>query len=156
LGTSAITHHLPKKDKQAIIFGIQIGVPQYGYIKDNRINKDTLALVDTGATGSCISRRFAINAQLRPFGRTKIKGFEKTSIVPVYIVDLLLPNGISFTNIEVAEYKSDTNFDCIIGMDILRRGDMALTNAKDEMVFSFRIPPAEAHIDFVKEEKNKQ
>jgi len=28
---------------------------------------------------------------------------------------------------------------------------MALTNAKGEMVFSFRIPPAEAHIDFIKE-----
>jgi hypothetical protein len=31
---------------------------------------------------------------------------------------------------------------------------MALTNANGEMVFSFRIPPAETHIDFVEETKN--
>ena len=36
-------------------------------------------------------------------------------------------------------------------MDILRKGDMALTNAKDEMVFTFRIPPSETHIDFAEE-----
>ena len=150
MGTNAITFHLPNKDKQAIIFGIQIGIPKHGYLKDNRVNKDSMALIDTGATGTCISRRFAIEAQLRPFGRTKIRGFDKISIVPIYIVDLLLPNGIIFPNMEVAEYKSETNFDCIIGMDILRLGDMALTNAKEETVFSFRIPPAETHIDFTK------
>ena len=153
MGTNAITFYLPKKEKQAIIFGIQIGVPKYGNLKGSRINIETMVLIDTGATGTCISRRFATNAQLKPFGRIKIKGFEKTSIVPVYIVDVLLPNGISFTNIEAAEYKNDTDFDCIIGMDILRKGDMALTNAKDEKVFTFRIPPAETHIDFTEEEK---
>lgn len=151
--SNAITYHLSKKDKQAIIFGIQIGIPEYRYIKDTRINKDALALVDTGATGSCISRRFALNAQLKPFGRIKIKGFDVISIVPVYIIDILLPNGISFKNIEAAEYKSDTNFDCIIGMNILGKGDMALSNANDEMVFTFRVPPAEKHIDFVKEKE---
>jgi hypothetical protein len=56
---------------------------------------------------------------------------------------------------DVAEFQSNNNFDFIIGMNILRMGDMALTNAKNEMVFSFRIPPSETHIDFVKEEKNK-
>jgi len=41
-------------------------------------------------------------------------------------------------------------------MNILRMGDMALTNAKGEMVFTFRIPPADKHIDFFEEEKNKK
>jgi hypothetical protein len=66
---------------------------------------------------------------------------------------VLLPNGIFFTNMDVAEFQSTNNFDFIIGMNILWMGDMALTNAKGEMVFTFRIPPAETHIDFTEEDK---
>ena len=158
MGTNAITFHLPDKERQSIIFGIQIGVPisTDGFPKDKRINTDSMALVDTGSTGSCISRRFAVNAQLRAYKRSKIRGFQGISIVPVYCVDVLLPNGILFTNMDVAEFQSNNNFDFIIGMNILRMGDMALTNAKGDMVFSFRIPPSETHIDFIKEEDNKR
>jgi len=39
-------------------------------------------------------------------------------------------------------------------MNILRKGDMALTNANGEMVFSFRIPSSDTHIDFTKEKNN--
>ena len=115
---------------------------------------DSMALVDTGSTGSCISRRFAAGAQLKAYKRSKIRGFHGISIVPVYCVDVLLPNGILFTNMDVAEFQSNNDFDFIIGMNILRMGDMALTNAKGNMVFSFRIPPSETHIDFVKEGNN--
>ena len=96
LSSGAITFHLPNKEKQAITFDIHIGIPKFGYLKDN---------------------------------------------------------GIVFKNMEVGQFDTKLNFDCIIGMDILRKGDMALTNAKGEMVFTFRIPPAETHIDFAKEEK---
>jgi len=150
LGTKAITFHLPNKEKQSIVFGIQIGVPvpTGGYSKDKRISINSMALIDTGATGSCISRRFAEAAQLKTYKRSKIRGFNGISIVPVYSLDVLLPNGILFTNMDVAEFQSNGDFDFIIGMNILRMGDMALTNAKGEMVFTFRIPPAEKHIDF--------
>jgi len=155
LGTNAITFHLPDKEKPSIIFGIQIGipVPLDSYSKHRRIIRDSMALIDTGATGSCISKRFAESAQLKAYKRSKIRGFNETSIVPVYCLDVLLPNGIYFTNMDVAEFQSNNNFDFIIGMNILRMGDMALTNAKGEMVFTFRIPPAETHIDFVEEDK---
>lgn len=157
MGTSTITFHLPDKEKQAIIFGIQIGVPVSidSFKKGRRVNIDSMALVDTGATGSCISQRFAAGAQLKAFKRSKIRGFHGISLVPVYSVDVLLPNGIIFTNMDVAEFQSNNDFDFIIGMNILRMGDMALTNAHGEMVFSFRIPPAETHIDFTKETRNR-
>jgi len=56
LETKAITYHLPQKDKQSVIFGIKIGVPITinGYPKENKSNLDTLALIDTGATGSVV------------------------------------------------------------------------------------------------------
>jgi predicted aspartyl protease len=113
-----------------------------------------MALIDTGATGSCISRSLASRAQLKSFEMIKVLGVHGYAFVPVYMVDILLPNGILFSNMEVAEFYGSNNFDFIIGMNILRKGDMALTNAHGEMVFSFRIPPAETHIDFTKEAIN--
>jgi len=55
---------------------------------------------------------------------------------------------------DVAEFYGGNDFDFIIGMNILRMGDMALTNANNKTVFSFRVPPAEAHINFVDELKS--
>jgi len=155
LGYNAITIHLPDKQKQSIIFEIQLGVsvPIGGYPKNSRIVMKSMALIDTGSTGSCISRSFASNAKLKSFKIIKVLGAHGSAFVPVYLVDILLPNGILFSNMEVAEFYGGNNFDFIIGMNILRMGDMALTNANGEMVFSFRIPPAETHIDFTKEVK---
>jgi len=68
LGTSAITFHLPDKEKPSIIFGIQIGIPvPVDSSKHRRIIRDSMALVDTGATGSCISKRFAESEQLKAY-----------------------------------------------------------------------------------------
>jgi predicted aspartyl protease len=149
---NAITIHLPDKQKQSVIFEIQLGVPVLldGYPKDSRISIKSMALIDTGATGSCISRRFATNAELKAYKFNKVLGAHGIAIVPVYRVDVLLPNGILFTNMGVAEFYGGNDFDFIIGMNILRMGDMALTNAKGKTVFSFRIPPADTHIDFTK------
>ena len=150
MGTNAITVHLPDKQKQSVIFEIQLGVPvpTDAYPKDRRMGMKSMALIDTGATGSCISRRFATEAQLKPFKMGTVLGAHGVAIVPVYRVDVLLPNGILFPNMDVAEFYGGNDFDFIVGMNILRMGDMALTNAKGKTVFSFRIPPAETHIDF--------
>jgi hypothetical protein len=44
------------------------------------------------------------------------------------------------------------NFGAIIGMDIIRRGDFAITNANGKTKMSFRMPSLKA-IDFVEEQK---
>jgi len=158
LGYSAITIHLPNKQNQSIIFEIQLGISAFisGYPNNSRIGMKSMALIDTGSTGSCISRNLASSARLKSFKIIKVLGAHGFAFVPVYLVDVLLPNGIIFSNMEVAEFYGGNNFDFIIGMNILRMGDMALTNAKSEMVFTFRIPPADKHIDFFEEEKNKR
>jgi predicted aspartyl protease len=156
LGFNAITIHLPDKQKQSVLFEIQLGVSVLidGYPKDRQMGMKSMALIDTGSTGSCISRSFASSAQLKSFKIIKVLGAHGFAFVPVYLVDVLLPNGILFSNMEAAEFYGGNNFDFIIGMNILRKGDMALSNAHGEMVFSFRIPPAETHIDFAKEAEN--
>jgi len=134
LGYNAITIHLPDKRKQSVIFEIQLGVsvPIDGYPKDSRTGMNSMALIDTGSTGSCISRNFATKAQLKSFKIIKLLGAHGFAFVPVYLVDVLLPNGILFSNIEAAEFYGGNNFDFIIGMNILRMGDIALTNAHEE------------------------
>jgi hypothetical protein len=51
-------------------------------------------------------------------------------------------------DMRVTEFSGNHDFDCIIGLDILRMGDMAISNAGGVMVLSFRAPPGEQHIDF--------
>nr|AGS52164.1 hypothetical protein [uncultured bacterium contig00049] len=82
-----------------------------------------------------------------------VHGIHGFSVVPVYQVDVVLPVGILLTNMEVTEFDIGKNveFDFIIGMNIMLMGDMALTNANNKTVFSFRIPPAETHIDFTQD-----
>ena len=151
----AITVSVPNRKKLFVTLEIQIGVPipVDGYPQENRISLKSNALIDTGATGSCISRRFAQTAKLKPFMMGQVQGAHGIATVPIYTVDVSLPNGILFNNMEVSEFYGSDDFDFIIGMNILRMGDMALTNANEQTVFSFRIPPAETHIDFIKELK---
>ncbi|MCL2067906.1 MAG: retropepsin-like domain-containing protein [Treponema sp.] len=106
MGTNAVTVHLPENQRQAVIIEMQIGVPVPidGYPKDRRIGMKSMALVDTGATGSCISRRFAEGAQLKSFKMGKIRGAHGVAVVPIYRVDVFLPNGILITNMDVAEF----------------------------------------------------
>ena len=107
-------------------------------------------MVDTGASGSALSDRFAKSVKLSSYRRMIVHAANGDSIVPVYTVDLFLPNGVWFQNVNVSEFKGGSDFDFIIGMDILTKGDMAITNANGQTVFSFRMPPDSQHIDYTK------
>ena len=65
------------------------------------------------------------------------------------MVNILLVNKVEVYQIKVTEGKISGDADVLIGMDIIGRGDFAVTNKNDKTVFSFRIPSLEC-IDFVK------
>ncbi|MBM3404783.1 MAG: hypothetical protein FJY10_07835 [Bacteroidetes bacterium] len=44
------------------------------------------------------------------------------------------------------------DLECLLGMDIINMGDLAITNYQGKTVYSFRIPSVQA-IDFVEETK---
>ena len=71
-------------------------------------------------------------------------------ISSVYNIDILFPNRMMAKNIKAAEFSGNHEFDFIVGMDILRMTDMAITNAKGVTVLSLRSPPADEHIDFAR------
>ena len=147
----AFTYHVPADHRHAIVIDIKI-LTQIPSDMPPLINKalfEAKALVDTGASGSCISSRFAEYAELVSFSRRRCRTAQGSHIVPVYRLDVIMPNDVLFMNMAITEFSGIHDFDFIIGMDILSKGDTAITNAYNETVFSFRIPPGESHTDYV-------
>ncbi len=85
-----------------------------------------------------------------------MRGFTGIELVPQYIVDVELPNEMEIQTLIVAESKSlgenskGEPYGFLIGMDILKFGDLALNHADGYTSLSFRIPSL-AHVDFVEE-----
>lgn len=105
------------------------------------------ALWDTGATKSCITQQVVDDLQLLPTGYTTIIHADGiTPDVPTYSVSIQLPNGVEIDYLTVSCAKL-TGFQVLIGMDIISKGDFAITNFNGKTTFSFRIPSIEK-IDF--------
>ncbi len=108
------------------------------------------ALIDTGANGTCISHRLASACNLERVSVMKIVSAQGTGLAPVYKADIKLPCGTMFQNVLVTEVAGSGNFDIIIGMDILSKGDIALTGSTDGLVFSMRFPTVLEPVDFTR------
>jgi len=67
----------------------------------------------------------------------------------VYLVNIYLPNNVAFSIVRVTKAKL-LGADLLVGMNIVNRGDFAVTNKNGDTKFSFRYP-SETHIDFVEE-----
>ena len=70
--------------------------------------------------------------------------------VPYYFVDITLENNVKVENVMIdlfASYKNGPKF--LIGMDIISKGNLAITNYNGDMIISFEIP-SRGTIDFQK------
>ncbi len=66
---------------------------------------------------------------------------------PNYDVSILLPGGLLIdTEVTCADLTTG-QFSCLIGMDVIGKGDFAVSNFQGKTVFSFRYPSMEM-IDF--------
>lgn len=97
------------------------------------------ALWDTGATHSVISENVVNTLRLKQEGFIPIVHVNGEDIAPVYHIFLGLPNGIGFPMLNIAGTQL-TGFDILIGMDIINRGDFAVSNRNRKTMFSFRFP----------------
>lgn len=105
------------------------------------------SLWDTGASVSLISARVAKVLGLQSIGKSGVSGYnEGVDVKDTYLVHIGLPTGDIVTNIMAMEFHSD-EYDVVIGMDVICKGDLAVTNKDNKTTFSFRIP-SEAEIDF--------
>ena len=136
-----------------VIFDIQLRIKYplsfSGNVTVNTINYWTVAaVVDTGATISCITSRMVNRMGLSSCGEFDFTHAKGKGVSPVYICDVVFPKNKLIEDVEVSEISDEHNFDFLIGMNIISMGDMALTSVNGKTAFSFRIPPAEKYIDF--------
>jgi hypothetical protein len=112
----------------------------------------TFAIWDTGATGTVITEHAALQLGLISIGWTNVAGVHDTKAVKRYFVNITLNNKNVSLNVPVTECSSlspDNSIGVLIGMDIITKGDFAITNYQGKTVMSFRIPSIQ-QIDFVK------
>lgn len=106
------------------------------------------AVWDTGATACVITQDVVDKCLLKPIGMTRVCHAHGQANAEVYLVNIVLPNKVAFSNVRATKgilAKSDA----LIGMDIINQGDFAVTNTEGQTVFSFRAPSIQC-IDFVK------
>jgi hypothetical protein len=82
-------------------------------------------------------------------GITEVRGVHGKAQAETYLVNISLPNKVVFFGVRVTK-GNFVGSDILIGMDIINRGDFAVTNYDGTTKFSFRMP-SQGHIDFVQE-----
>jgi len=118
-------------------------------LKDAGALFTTRALWDTGASNCAITTDTANALGLRPSSKAFVNHAGGQSLQNVYHVHIFLPNGVALRLVRVTECANNTTWGLIIGMDVITRGDFAITNIGGKTTFSFRFPSTET-IDFVK------
>ena len=109
------------------------------------------SLWDTGATMSVLSERVVKELDLASEGYISVNhaGGESRD-VPIYYANILLYNNVHVENLRVGLLQAQ-GLDVIVGMDIINRGDFAVSNRNGATSFSFRIPSVD-DFDFAAED----
>lgn len=111
------------------------------------------AIWDTGATNTVISQKVVNGCGLKPIGMAKVStASQKDFETNAYLVSIFLPNKVCLSQLRVTEGVIAGGADILIGMDIISRGDFAVTQFGGTTKLSFRMPSV-ANIDFVEESK---
>lgn len=97
------------------------------------------AIWDTGANASAVSLDTARKLGLEPVQTAFFSTANGRCEMPMYMVDMTLPNGRCIEDIMVSGLNLNV-CDALIGMDIITQGDFHLTN-DGSTVFRFNIPP---------------
>jgi hypothetical protein len=102
------------------------------------ISIDASAMWDTGADSCCISASLAAELGLTSIGSFTAHGFQSSGEYPGYMLDITLPDGQSALNVPVVAFDKRSNYDIIIGMNIISLGRFVIDNNKGNTIFSFQ------------------
>ena len=106
---------------------------------------------DTGATVSVISEDVVRRLGLNPINTTTTQTVNGPRKPGVYLVSMGLPNRVVLPAVQVVD-GSILGTDALIGMDIIRRGDFAITHHNGKTKLTFSMPPSR-DLDFVRQGK---
>ena len=116
-------------------------VTECGFVSldQTRRVKALRAMWDTGSNATILSTKLI--SELRPerFGQGGMTGIGGQSEGDTYLVHVSLPTGDVITYQEVYEANLG-DYDAIIGMDIITRGNFHLDCDHGEILFSFELP----------------
>lgn len=115
----------------------------------------SLAIWDTGATNSVITKSAAQQLGLKAVSMAYVNGVHGGKFVNVYQVTITLNNeNISITTrvTECEELSATKDTALLIGMNIINMGDLCISNFEGKTVMTFRVPSL-TRIDFVEELK---
>ena len=107
------------------------------------------AIWDTGATHSVITAKVVEDLKLTPMGYTVVHTANGETRQKQYIANLYLPNQVMFGMLKVTEAPLH-EADILIGMDIISKGDLCISNFEGRTMLTFRVPSCQS-FDFVQE-----
>lgn len=117
-------------------------------VESNRNTVQAIAQWDTGATGTCISKKIVSQLGLQPTGMIRVQTPSGIGIMNKYMINLILNNEVRIMNLVVMDSEiGNQGIDVLIGMDIISIGDFAVSNFEGRTQFSFRIPSQE-HVEY--------
>jgi hypothetical protein len=105
------------------------------------------AIWDTGATHSVVTDAVVKKLGLAPVSKRKSHTGGGVVDADVYLMNMMLPNRVEIVGVPAACLPIDGP-DALIGMDIMTRGDFAITNHNGVTKLSFQMPSTH-DIDFV-------
>jgi hypothetical protein len=102
------------------------------------------ALFDTGSNKSGITKEFAKQLELEKFDdRVIIQDILNKR--PIYLIDFNFGENIKYRNIQVIEVAQQPYdpFDVLVGMDILRTGDLTIKSSSGDTRIIFEVTMSE-------------
>jgi len=102
---------------------------------------ETQGIIDTGAICSVVSLNLVEKLRGIPFNYQFINtASSHNTLTPLYKASIVLCNKLEITNLTVSDGTLPTGEECLIGMDILSLGDLAVSHFDGKTCISFRIP----------------
>ena len=109
----------------------------------------TTALWDTGATNSCISKDVVSGLNMTSTGNIPMLTPSGSTVCNTYLVDVTLTNKVYVPSVMVLDSEiGNQGIGMLIGMDIITKGDFAVSNYNGKTMFTFRMP-SESTLNFV-------
>lgn len=140
---SILTKNFGKR-QDAIITDCYVVMPDGVRDSDGncRFCKIENATWDTGATNTIISHEIVDVLGLVPSGKCAVSAFGGIMEANTYTIDLCFENGYKIENLQVISSDDDNDFDydVLIGMDVITKGDFCISTVNNQTVFSFRMP----------------
>ena len=113
------------------------------------------AIWDTGATNTVITPKVLKELSLTIVDIATIVGVNsEPEHAQVALFNLLLPNGVSIKGVRGSVCTIGGDSDILIGMDIIKFGDFAISNGGGQTLFSFAIPSFENKTDLLEKANN--